>query len=178
MATLTTFTEANYFAFKAHEGQLRKGKLKLPYICHPLEVVNILARTGYVDDYKVLAAAVLHDVVEDCDVKLEVIEALFGSEVAALVDTLTFPAGFSKAAKIALAPTFGPDACAIKTADLISNINSITEDPTSMADFDAIRFVKYAKAMHDAFQFHNSTLNREFTLAVIRFNIVFNPKEI
>lgn len=175
MATLKTFTDANYFAFKAHEGQLRKGALKLPYICHPLEVVNILARVGYVVDYKVLSAAVLHDVLEDCPVTPEHLEAKFGTDITCLVGELTL-SSLTKSEKIYLATTFSPEACAIKTADLISNINGITEDPTAMDNVDALRYVKYAQGMFNAFIYKdNKELNRLFTLAVNRFNDKFNP---
>ena len=51
------------FAVKAHEGQPRKGT-EIPYIFHPLEVGMIVSRIT--DDEEVIAAAVLHDTVEDC----------------------------------------------------------------------------------------------------------------
>lgn len=178
MATLKTFTDANYFAFKAHEGQLRNGVLKLPYIVHPLEVVNILARAGYADNYRVLSAAVLHDVIEDCGVTFDTIQAQFGSEVANLVDTLSFPAHFSKANKILLAPIFSDEAAAIKTADLISNINSITEDPTAVTTDNAYRFVRYALAMFEKFDSVKPNLANQFALAISNFNLKYSPKEI
>lgn len=175
MASLKTFTDANYFAFKAHEGQLRKGALKLPYICHPLEVVNILARVGYVVDYKVLSAAVLHDVVEDCNADILTILDEFGRRVTLLVNELTF-INLTKTEKIARAGLLSPEACAIKIADLISNINGITEDPTAMDNADALRYVKYAQGMFNAFIYKdNKELNRLFALAVNRFNDKFNP---
>ena len=51
------------FATKAHEGQFRKGT-KLPYIVHPLEVGVIVSRMT--QDKEVIAAAILHDTLEDC----------------------------------------------------------------------------------------------------------------
>ena len=54
--------DAVAFAAHAHSGQLRKGT-NLPYIVHPMEVAAICA--SYTDDVEVLAAAVLHDIVED-----------------------------------------------------------------------------------------------------------------
>ena len=71
------------FATKAHEGQLRKGT-NLPYILHPMEVGMIVSRMT--DDNEVIAAAVLHDTVEDCDgVSLEMIREEFGEKVARIV---------------------------------------------------------------------------------------------
>ena len=71
------------FAVKAHEGQPRKGT-EIPYIFHPLEVGMIVSRIT--DDEEVIAAAVLHDTVEDCDaVTLDDIRREFGDSVARIV---------------------------------------------------------------------------------------------
>lgn len=176
MTTLKNFLEANHFAAKAHKGQLRKGALKLPYFCHPLEVANILARAGYSEDYAVLSAAMLHDVVEDCNVRPADL-AHFGPAVVSLVNELTF-INLTKPEKIARAPLLSEKAAAIKTADLISNINGITEDPTAMDSFDALRYVKYAIDMVEAFPVINPYLAHQFALAVHRFTQVYNPQEI
>ncbi|MBR4436538.1 MAG: bifunctional (p)ppGpp synthetase/guanosine-3',5'-bis(diphosphate) 3'-pyrophosphohydrolase, partial [Spirochaetales bacterium] len=68
-------TEAIIFAAKAHEGQMRKFS-KTPYILHPLEVAGIIATMT--DDQKVMAAGVLHDVIEDCGVDPAIIKEKFG----------------------------------------------------------------------------------------------------
>ena len=71
------------FAVKAHEGQPRKGT-EIPYIFHPLEVGMIVSRIT--DDEEVIAAAVLHDTVEDCDaVTLDDIRREFGDRVVRIV---------------------------------------------------------------------------------------------
>ena len=71
------------FATKAHTGQFRKGT-SLPYIFHPMEVGMIVARMT--DDPEVIAAAVLHDTVEDCQsVSMSVIRQEFGDRIADLV---------------------------------------------------------------------------------------------
>ena len=77
-------TEAIIFAAKAHEGQMRKFS-KTPYILHPLEVAGIIATLT--DDQKVMAAGVLHDVIEDCGVDPAIIKEKFGARVAALVQS-------------------------------------------------------------------------------------------
>jgi GTP diphosphokinase / guanosine-3',5'-bis(diphosphate) 3'-diphosphatase len=71
--------EAIGFAAKAHHGQFRKGT-KLPYIIH---VMNAM-RTVYemTEDESLMAAALLHDVVEDTEISLEELEKQFGSRVA------------------------------------------------------------------------------------------------
>lgn len=83
---MTVFEEAILFAVKAHEGQTRKGN-SIPYIIHPLEVASICAAMS--DDLELMAAAVLHDTVEDTDTTLEEIEAKFGHRVAELVASET-----------------------------------------------------------------------------------------
>jgi GTP pyrophosphokinase len=73
------------FAAKAHAGQLRASGE--PYLEHPLNVGLILVEFHL--DAASIAAALLHDVVEDCDVSLDEIAALFGSDVSKLVDGVT-----------------------------------------------------------------------------------------
>ena len=70
------------FATSVHEGQLRKGT-NIPYILHPLEAASIVG-TMTTDD-EIIAAAVLHDVVEDTDTTIEQVHELFGKRVAKLV---------------------------------------------------------------------------------------------
>lgn len=70
------------FAVRAHAGTERRGK-GFPYIVHPLEAVEIVATMT--SDQELLAAAALHDTVEDTDVTLEQIRDEFGDRIAALV---------------------------------------------------------------------------------------------
>ena len=70
------------FAVKAHSGTERRGK-GYPYIVHPIEAVEIVATMTA--DQELLAAAALHDTVEDTDVTVEQVRAEFGERVAALV---------------------------------------------------------------------------------------------
>lgn len=70
------------FAVKAHRNSERRGK-GFPYIVHPMEAVEIVATIT--PDQELLAAAALHDTVEDTDVTLEDIRREFGGRVASLV---------------------------------------------------------------------------------------------
>lgn len=72
------------FAVEAHSGVERRGK-GFPYIVHPMEAMAIVATMT--PDQEILAAAALHDVVEDTDVTLDDIRSRFGDRVAQLVDT-------------------------------------------------------------------------------------------
>ena len=71
------------FAVRAHAGTERRSK-GFPYIVHPMEAVVIVATMS--SDQELLAAAILHDTVEDTDVTLEQICAEFGERVASFVD--------------------------------------------------------------------------------------------
>ncbi len=87
------FFEALDFAEQAHADQLRKSGD--PYILHPCNVARILAEEMDIRDPEILAAALLHDTVEDVkDVTLEVIGERFGKNVEAIVDGCTKIAHF------------------------------------------------------------------------------------
>ena len=131
--------KAKIFATAAHAAvaQLRKYTNE-PYIVHPTEVAGIVAGVEHTDE--MLAAAWLHDVVEDTGVTIETIRAEFGSEVADLVGWLTDvsrPDHGNRAARkavdrahTAMAPA---EAQTVKLADLISNCTSIVEHDADFA---------------------------------------------
>ena len=79
---MNIFEQACIFATERHSGMLRKGT-QTPYITHPMEAAVIVATMT--DDLAVLAAAVLHDVVEDTPTTLSEIEERFGARVAQFV---------------------------------------------------------------------------------------------
>lgn len=87
--------KAIVFAVKAHANTERRGK-GFPYIVHPLEALEIVA--SMTPDQELLAAAVLHDTVEDTDVTIEEIRAEFGDRIASIVDSESdrFEAGISE----------------------------------------------------------------------------------
>ena len=79
-------SEAIAFAVKAHDGMRRK-KSSAPYILHPMEAAVIVGTMT--DDQNLIAAAALHDVVEDADITIEEIEERFGKRVRELVQSET-----------------------------------------------------------------------------------------
>ena len=79
-------SEAIAFAVKAHDGMRRK-KEESPYILHPMEAAVIVGTMT--SDQNLIAAAVLHDVVEDAGVSIDEIEARFGKRVRELVQSET-----------------------------------------------------------------------------------------
>ena len=79
-------SEAIAFAVKVHDGMRRK-KSDAPYVLHPMEAAVIVGTMS--DDQSLIAAAALHDVVEDAGVTLEEIEERFGKRVRELVASET-----------------------------------------------------------------------------------------
>ena len=82
---LESVDKAYRLAADAHKAQLRYSGQ--PYIIHPIAVANILLDFGM--DAQSVAAAILHDTVEDTDVELPGLEKEFGKEIASLVDGVT-----------------------------------------------------------------------------------------
>ena len=124
--------DARTFAEWAHSnaGQKRKYTGE-PYIVHPDEVAALVG--SVTDDEAMIAAAYLHDVVEDTCVSLERIRELFGDDVAGLVGMLTDVSrpedgnrSTRKALDLAHIATACPRAKTIKLADVISNTASIS----------------------------------------------------
>ena len=79
-------SEAVVFAVKAHDGMRRK-KSEAPYILHPMEAAVIVGTMT--DDQNLIAAAALHDVVEDAGITIDEIEERFGKRVRELVESET-----------------------------------------------------------------------------------------
>ena len=79
-------SEAIAFAVKAHDGMRRK-KNESPYILHPMEAAVIVGTMS--NDQNLIAAAALHDVVEDAGISIEEIEEKFGKRVRELVESET-----------------------------------------------------------------------------------------
>ena len=79
-------SEAIAFAVRAHDGMRRK-KSESPYILHPMEAAVIVGTMT--DDQNLIAAAALHDVVEDAGITIEEIEEKFGGRVRELVESET-----------------------------------------------------------------------------------------
>jgi len=129
------------FAVKAHAGTERRGK-GFPYIVHPLEAVAIVATMT--PDQELLAAAALHDTVEDTSVSLGQLKDLFGERVASLVEAESdvFIEGTSEEAtwherkkaaidRLAAAPY---DAKVVAIGDKLSNMRAIARDYAEKGD--------------------------------------------
>lgn len=137
----TLLDRAIVFALRAHAGTERRGK-GFPYIVHPLEAVEIVATMTA--DQELLAAAALHDTVEDTDVTIEQIREEFGEHIASLVEAESDikVTGVSKEEswrirkqaaidRLAAAPL---DAKIVALGDKLSNMRAIARDYSEQGD--------------------------------------------
>ena len=133
MNDLSKLLQAASFAAKKHRYQKRKGDDAEPYVNHPLEVANLLANVGKIDDYDILIAAVLHDTVEDTETTPEELTELFGARVCGYVlevtDDKTLEKDERKQKQVEHAPHLSAGAKQIKLGDKISNITDVTNNP-------------------------------------------------
>ena len=129
------------FAVKAHAGTERRGK-GFPYIVHPMEAMAIVATMT--TDQEVLAAAALHDTVEDTDVTIEDLRLEFGDRIASLVaqESEEKPEGMSdeeswhdrKRAAIDRLAKAPHDAKIVALGDKLSNMRAIARDYAKIGD--------------------------------------------
>ena len=129
------------FAVRAHAGTERHGK-GFPYIVHPMEAVEIVATMTR--DQELLAAAALHDTMEDTDTTVDQIREEFGDRIASLVasESDTMPEGVSeedswhtrKQAAIDRLARASHDAKIVALGDKLSNMRAIARDYAQQGD--------------------------------------------
>lgn len=131
------FDRAAQFAIQAHSGTERRAK-GFPYIVHPMEAATIVA--SITNDPELLAAAILHDTVEDTDTTIEQIETLFGPRVAQLVlhDTGTKDHSLSwrkrKQLQIDKIASSDRESMIVALGDKLSNMRTIAADYHTIGD--------------------------------------------
>jgi len=145
---------AERFARVCHFGQFRKGAAKEPYTIHLEEVSSLVEKWGGSEE--VIAAAWLHDTVEDCPpTNYEDLVGLFGQNVADLIAELTddksLPKQIRKELQIENAPRKTPQAALIKLADKSSNVGALTNSPPADWSLERrLEYVKWAKTVVEA----------------------------
>jgi (p)ppGpp synthase/HD superfamily hydrolase len=141
-------------AGKLHRKQERDGAAALPYLSHPVDVLNILRYEGKVTDDEVLAAGLLHDVIEETDETIEDVCKRFGERVAGIVGEVTRDepdrTGLSQEQVwqlrtdmlLAEIDKMSPEAKSIKLADRISNLQG-AKATKAVADYQ--RYVRQSE---------------------------------
>lgn len=142
------------FAARAHAGQRRKGG-RVPYVNHVIEVARLVAEDGRGPG--TVAAALLHDVVEDSEATVAQIEGEFGPEVAEIVAALTdapdwagLPATERKARQAAHIAGAPEAARAVKIADQASNVRDVGRLPAGWTPGAAADYIARTGPVVDA----------------------------
>lgn len=164
---MNTVYDAITFAANAHRNQRRKNAEKTPYINHPLSVLRRVSQVTSNPD--VLSAAVLHDVVEDCDVSLLEIEKRFGAKVARIVEEVTddksLPKMERKRLQIVNAPHKSFEAKLVKLADKTDNVYSIFENPPVWTLERQRQYIEWCAEVVTALGDSDALLLEQFKLA-------------
>jgi guanosine-3',5'-bis(diphosphate) 3'-pyrophosphohydrolase len=161
---------AAVFAAERHGGQVRKGADAAPFINHPLEVARVLCEEGGVNDPELIAAAFLHDTIEDTPTVHDDLAERFGRRVADLVAEVTddkrLPKAKRKREQIRHARKLSPGARQVKLADKLCNLREIVASPpVSWSAERRAAYFEWSKAVVDAIRRPNRALKRAFDMA-------------
>ena len=142
------------FAAHKHRDQRRKDAEASPYINHPIALAEVLTGEGGVTDIDVLAAALLHDTIEDTATTLEELQEHFGARIAGMVAEVTddkeLPKVERKRLQIEHAAGISAGAKLVKLADKICNLRDVAERPPAKWDMARRReYFEWAKQVID-----------------------------
>jgi guanosine-3',5'-bis(diphosphate) 3'-pyrophosphohydrolase len=160
---LSLLLRAAHFAAGKHRDQRRKGASGKPFISHPIEVATVLATVGGVTDPAVLAAALLHDTVEDSDTSFDELDREFGADVRSLVEEMTddktLDSPTQKRLQVEKAPHLSTRAKLIKLADKLCNVRDISFDsPPNWSLRRCREYVEWTKRVVDRCRGVNAAL--------------------
>jgi (p)ppGpp synthase/HD superfamily hydrolase len=177
------------FSTQRHVKQKRKGAAQEPYVNHLAEVAELVATATNGQDANLVAAAVLHDTVEDTDTNPTELNAVFNADIADLVSEVTDDKTLDKARRKQLqiehAATKSMRAKILKLADKTSNLRSLANSPP--ADWSLQRrrdYVTWALQVAQGLRGVNPWLEAQFDAAVAQaeaalldVSIRFPPKK-
>ncbi len=166
-AGLALILRALAFAAHRHRDQRRKGPEAWPYINHPIALADLLCTEAQVDDPRVLAAAILHDTLEDTRTNRTELESLFGHAVAAIgtevSDDKTLPKQERKRLQVLHAQRLSGPARLVKLADKICNLRDIAASPPLTWSLDRRReYFDWAKEVVDEIRGSHAVLESIF----------------
>ncbi len=162
--------DALAFAAHKHRMQRRKDVDASPYINHPISLAQVLAVEGEVTDVKTLAAAILHDTIEDTETTFDELVKRFGKTIASVVAEVTDDKTLSKPRRkqlqIEKAPYISKRAKLVKLADKICNVRDVAISPPK--EWPLARRRKYfdwAKRVVDGLRGTHAGLETAFDVA-------------
>ena len=163
--------KALHFAADKHRDHRRKDVHASPYINHPIHVAQILSEVG-IEDPETLAAAVLHDTVEDTETTLGELAKEFGDRVSRIVaevtDDKTLSKDDRKRLQIEHAPELSEEAALVKVADKISNVSDVIDNPPDgWNDKRRKEYVEWARAVVEACPVVNDSLLENFLQVIL-----------
>jgi (p)ppGpp synthase/HD superfamily hydrolase len=166
-------SEAAELAAHRHNGMARKGRGSEPYINHLAEVANLLAAATDGADAELVAAAWLHDSIEDTETTREELARKFSERVASLVVEVTDDMSLSKSERRRLQVVDASHKSAsgklIKIADKISNIRArILPEPTAEERNDLADYTNWAEQVVAGCRGGNAWLDKTFDEAVAK----------
>jgi len=154
------------FACRKHVHQRRKGESREPYINHLAEVAHLVAEATHGTDAPLVAAALLHDCIEDQGVTRGEIVERFGEDVAALVmevtDDKSTPKEMRKQAQVDHAAHISARAKILKIADKTSNLRAIQHSPPPWPLSRKRRYFAWARAVVAGARGHNQAIDTVF----------------
>jgi len=155
------------FAAHKHRDQRRKDKRASPYINHPIELANMLWREGGVTDPVTVAAALLHDTIEDTETSWQELRGEFGDDVAEVVLEVTDVKWLKKAVRkrlqVAKAKYASERARLVKLADKICNLRDVAAHPPAGWSLERRReYFEWAKEVVDKLRGTHAGLERAF----------------
>lgn len=164
-SSIALILSASNFAAYKHRDQQRKGADAVPYINHPIAVANLLINEAGVTDPVTLAAAVLHDTIEDTKTTAQELDRAFGPEVAGVVvevtDDKSLPKHERKRLQIEHAAHISQRAQLVKLADKICNLRDMTRSPPIDWSLERRReYFAWAKQVVERMQGQNPVLDR------------------
>ena len=167
---LALLFKALSFAAHKHRDQRRKDAEASPYINHPIALAEALTGEGGVTDVEVLAAALLHDTIEDTATTLEELRGHFGERIAGMVAEVTddkdLPKADRKRLQIEHAAGISPGAKLVKLADKICNLRDVAERPPAKWDLERRReYFEWAKRVIDGLRGVHPELEAAFDAA-------------
>jgi guanosine-3',5'-bis(diphosphate) 3'-pyrophosphohydrolase len=165
--------EAAVFAAERHRGQVRKGADAAPYVNHPLEVARVLCEEGGVTDPELIAAALLHDTIEDTPTVYDDLAERFGERVAKLVAQLTddkrLPKQKRKREQVRHARHISRDAKRIKLADKLCNLREVlASPPANWGKARRLAYFTWSRKVVNRMRGVNRPLERAFDAAYAR----------
>ena len=159
--------KAAEFAARKHRDQRRKDQPASPYINHPLALAEILSGDGRVRSADVLAAALLHDTLEDTETTSAELTRAFGAKITRIVEEVSddkrLPKQKRKELQVLHAAHISKSAKLVKLADKIANLADIISSPPAGWSLERRReYFDWAKRVIDQVRGTNATLERRF----------------